>query len=236
MEDFQLKQEINNLISSQFVVNSTPFGFAINVIVVSLLSYTLGLIYIKFGRSLSNRAYLASTFPLLALATMSVITVVKSSLALSLGLVGALSIVRFRTPIKEPEELIYLFICISLGLAVGADQRTIAILILLSNILLVSITRRSKLINKSKAGSFTLFIQTNKKIDDEQLIKIVNSFADNVILKRFNGKVDSSESEICLDINIKSYSDIVNMKKALLDLSSEISIEIVDSSKVIGAI
>ena len=48
---------------------------------------------------------------------------VKSSLALSLGLVGALSIVRFRTPIKEPEELAYLFIAIAMGLGLGADQR-----------------------------------------------------------------------------------------------------------------
>jgi uncharacterized integral membrane protein len=47
---------------------------------------------------------------------------VKSSLALSLGLVGALSIVRFRTPIKEPEELAYLFMAIAMGLGLGADQ------------------------------------------------------------------------------------------------------------------
>ena len=49
--------------------------------------------------------------------TTLVIAVVKSSLALSLGLVGALSIVRFRTPVKEPEELTYLFFSIALGLA-----------------------------------------------------------------------------------------------------------------------
>jgi len=50
-----------------------------------------------------------------------VITVVKSSLALSLGLVGALSIVRFRTPIKEPEELGYIFLTIAIGLGFGAN-------------------------------------------------------------------------------------------------------------------
>jgi uncharacterized membrane protein YhiD involved in acid resistance len=54
--------------------------------------------------------------------TILIITVVKSSLALSLGLVGALSIVRFRTPIKEPEELAYLFMAIAIGLGLGADQ------------------------------------------------------------------------------------------------------------------
>ena len=51
------------------------------------------------------------------------ISVVKSSLALSLGLVGALSIVRFRTAIKDPEELLFLFLAITIGLGLGADQR-----------------------------------------------------------------------------------------------------------------
>ena len=50
------------------------------------------------------------------------ISVVKSSLALSLGLVGALSIVRFRAAIKDPEELVYLFFCIAIGLTLGADR------------------------------------------------------------------------------------------------------------------
>jgi hypothetical protein len=66
-------------------------------------------------------------FPLLALVTTGVIAVVKSSLALSLGLVGALSIVRFRAAIKDPEELVYLFLCIGIGLALGAEQPLLAI-------------------------------------------------------------------------------------------------------------
>ena len=57
--------------------------------------------------------------------------VVKTSLALSLGLVGALSIVRFRTPIKEPEELIYLFLAIAIGLGFGAGYPIITILIVI---------------------------------------------------------------------------------------------------------
>ena len=45
------------------------------------------------------------------------------TLALSLGLVGALSVIRFRTPVKEPEELAYVFLAIASGLALGADQQ-----------------------------------------------------------------------------------------------------------------
>lgn len=76
----------------------------------------------RFGSTLSNRAEFAQVFPFITMTTILIITVVKSSLALSLGLVGALSIVRFRTPIKEPEELAYLFMSIAIGLGLGADQ------------------------------------------------------------------------------------------------------------------
>ncbi len=75
-----------------------------------------------FGSTLSNREEFSHVCPFILLTTILIITVVKSSLALSLGLVGALSIVRFRTPIKEPEELAYLFIAIAMGLGLGADQ------------------------------------------------------------------------------------------------------------------
>lgn len=101
---------------------------AINLLLSILLSTGLAWFYTQYGRSLSNRAKFAQTLPVLALTTVLVISVVKSSLALSLGLVGALSIVRFRTAIKEPEELIYLFIAISIGLGLGADQRLPTIL------------------------------------------------------------------------------------------------------------
>ena len=87
-----------------------------------VLSFSLKFIYQEKSISLSNKSHISNILPLLSLGTFLVILIVKSSLALSLGLVGALSIVRFRTPIKEPEELIYLFLAISIGLGYGAGQ------------------------------------------------------------------------------------------------------------------
>ena len=78
--------------------------------------------YVRFSRSLANRELFARNFIPVILAVTLIISVVKASLALSLGLVGALSIVRFRTPIKEPEELVYLFLAIAVGLGLGAEQ------------------------------------------------------------------------------------------------------------------
>jgi len=96
-----------------------------------LLGGLLGLyvrgLYLRFSSTVSNRERFSNIFPLLTVATTLVIFVVKAKLALSLGLVGALSIVRFRAAIKEPEEIIYLFFCITLGVALGAEYLEFAV-------------------------------------------------------------------------------------------------------------
>ncbi len=102
-------------------------NFVINLILTAALCWIVSRMYWRFGNALSNRRLFARNFVILGMTTMLIITVVKSSLALSLGLVGALSIVRFRAAIKEPEELAYLFLVISIGLGFGADQRLITI-------------------------------------------------------------------------------------------------------------
>ena len=101
---------------------------AVNLALTIVLATVVAWFYSEYGRSLSNRARFAQTLPVLALTTVLIISIVKSSLALSLGLVGALSIVRFRTAIKEPEELAYLFLAIAIGLGMGAEQQVATIL------------------------------------------------------------------------------------------------------------
>jgi hypothetical protein len=102
-------------------------GLVVNLLLGILLASVLAWFYARYGQALSNRGRFAQTLPILAIATVLIISVIKSSLALSLGLVGALSIVRFRTAIKEPEELLYLFMVIAIGVGLGADQRAAAI-------------------------------------------------------------------------------------------------------------
>ena len=98
---------------------------------------------------MSNRGAFAQVFPLIILTTILLISIIKSSLALSLGLVGALSIVRFRTPIKEPEELAYLFLAIGVGVGLGADYRIVTAMG--SAAILLVLTTRS-LFNRKKRG------------------------------------------------------------------------------------
>ena len=113
-----MNDNLQELLNIQAIQISIP-NFILNLFIVAILTFILSKVYINFGNSLSNRQAFAKNFIILGITTMIIITIVKSSLALSLGLVGALSIVRFRTAIKEPEELGYLFFVISLGLGLG---------------------------------------------------------------------------------------------------------------------
>ena len=100
--------------------------------------------------------------------------IVKSSLALSLGLVGALSIVRFRAAIKEPEELVYLFLIIAAGLGCGAGQLKITIVGILFSLLIIFIysfvLKRKKIKN---IDSLNLAIIINENISDSDIEKII---------------------------------------------------------------
>ena len=115
----------------QFLSISSPeislLGFFINLLVTAFLAQILSIVYVRYGNAISNRQAFGRNFIILAVTIMIVITIVKSSLALSLGLVGALSIVRYRTAIKEPEELAYTFLTIAIGLGMGADQLKVTV-------------------------------------------------------------------------------------------------------------
>ncbi len=119
-------------------------SLAINMLLGIVLGSLVAWFYKVYGKSFSNRSKLAAILPVLVLIVALIISIVKSSLALSLGLVGALSIVRFRTAIKEPEELIYLFLAIAIGLGLGADQSLATILgtlIILGYLLVRALTK-----------------------------------------------------------------------------------------------
>ena len=136
-------------------INFSLFDLSLNLGIGFLLSTVISLHYLYRSKTRILRKDLAYALPAIGLTTLLVITVVKSSLALSLGLVGALSIVRFRTPIKEPEELAYIFLSIALGLCLGADQREAALIGVPFILLIFSIT---SLISGKKSKNSETFI------------------------------------------------------------------------------
>ncbi len=109
--------------------NVSAMTVAIYLLLGAAMSLYIRFLYRQCGSSPNDADAITRIFPLLTMVTIGVISVVKSSMALSLGLVGALSIVRFRAAIKEPEELVYLFLCIGVGLALGAGQPLLAVVL-----------------------------------------------------------------------------------------------------------
>ena len=159
---------MSDLIAPLLLVN-----LVLNLIIGLLLSIMVAWYYVRFGRSLSNRAKFAQLLPVLTLTTALVISIVKSSLALSLGLVGALSIVRFRTAIKDPEELLFLFIAIAAGLGVGADQRwatVVGVLFILGYMVL-----RTLLTRESVSSNLYLNVLVKEDQEPQSLFNRVNA-------------------------------------------------------------
>lgn len=101
-------------------------SYFVNLLLAGLLGLVVRLVYSRHASSGSRRRAAGNLFPLICMVTVLVLVLVQSSLALSLGLIGALSVVRFRSAIRTPEELGYLLLCISVGVALGADRRLLA--------------------------------------------------------------------------------------------------------------
>ena len=197
----------------------------------TVIAFALSFHYRKFGSTLSNRDEFSRVFLFVILTTVLIITVVKSSLALSLGLVGALSIVRFRTPIKEPEELSYLFIAIATGLGLGADQRIPTIVAVLL-ILTVGAVWQSNSKSRSTKNLF-LSIELNDSAATEQskleeICELVNKHSKGSDLRR----VDRRESilEATFFVDMEDASALSGLMKSLNELDPEVGVSFIDQT------
>ncbi len=120
----------------------------IKAAVYILLSLIIGLIlYWLYRKTYSGVVYSQSFAISLAgmtVLTCTIIVTIQSNVVLSLGMVGALSIVRYRTAVKEPMDLMFLFMAVATGIAIGAGMFYIAVLAMVIMSLLLFILRRRK--------------------------------------------------------------------------------------------
>lgn len=195
---------------------SSIIDFLINILITIVLAYIMGLIYSKYGNSLSNRRKLMQTFVLIAVTVMLVISIVKSSLALSLGLVGALSIVRFRTAIKEPEELVYFFVAIALGLGMGANQRLVTLAGAIIIIAYIIIQNMNAVKNAVQQNLIVTITNTNGgTLDENKVIDSLKNHCSKLDLRRLDESANTTE----LSLNVE-FNDLDSIIKAKNDLKS----------------
>jgi uncharacterized membrane protein YhiD involved in acid resistance len=204
--------------------------FLINTIVAALLSLSLKAFYVRFGHTIANREKFAATFMPLALATMIVITVVQASLALSLGLVGALSIVRFRAAIKEPEELTYLFLTIAIGLVTGANKPILALLAIgiVLGLLYLNFRFRSKNIKSND----TLFVNIQTKENDiRKITAVLEANLSYVELKR----MDMSDQGLFISVltQMNDTERLALLREALVEVDPSVKISVVEQPNLV---
>ncbi|MFQ5822505.1 MAG: DUF4956 domain-containing protein [bacterium] len=205
-------------------------GFVFNLFMAAILSFFLSRIYVKYGHSLSNRRMFAGNFILITLTTMLIITIVKSSLALSLGLVGALSIVRFRAAIKEPEELSYLFLTIGLGLGFGADQRLITVV---AFVIIIGIIWLKNFSNKSDENQnlyLSITSHNPHKIELEQIVETLKKHCSNVNVKRFDETKELIEASFLVEFD--DLNQLQETKYELQKLNDSIKITFLDNKGI----
>ncbi len=213
--------------SSEIVI----WSFLINLLVTVLFCWLLGLMYRHWGSSLSNRDSFARNFVVIGATTMMIIVIVKSSFALSLGLIGALSIVRFRTAIKEPEELAYLFLTIAIGLGFGAHQWQATSL----SFLVITVILYVKHLRQSDEPQSNLYLTVKSDNPEEvTLTGITDALKDKcagLALKRFDET--KNEIEASYLINFQDIEQLNAAKTALQACGSSVRVSFVDNEGIL---
>lgn len=216
---------LNDLLSVQQFTEQSISVVLVNLFLCMILVSFIGWFYKKFSRSLGGKTHVGAILPLIGLTVFMVITVVKSSLALSLGLVGALSIVRFRTPIKEPEELGYLFLTIAVGLGFGAGFSLITTIItiaILSYLYVVGTSRGTSKVD----GEYTLLIKLSlNKYDEVTNIIGQKVTAYKIIRTESTGDTISAYYNISVNEDF-NFQDLID---ALKNSDKEIDFNMVES-------
>ncbi|MAP87984.1 DUF4956 domain-containing protein [Candidatus Poribacteria bacterium] len=225
MRNLPILQELATSTTEQVSVGIIVF----NLFLSAVLSLILGWVYTKYGSALSNRKQFARNFLPITMTTMFIITIVKSSLALSLGLIGALSIIRFRTAIKEPEELSYLFLTIAIGMGIGANQAIITIITLLIITAIICLKNINQ--NNVESGQ-NLYLTISSPTQDgnelNTIIKVLQKHCTNVNLKRFDE--NSNLLEVSFLVGFENYSQLEVSKSELQGLNDSIRVSFLDNS------
>ncbi len=225
----QFQESIRELFWNPTMLASLP-KLVLSLAIAAALGIILGQVYVHFGQSLSNRKLFARNFLVLVVTTTLIISIVRSSLALSLGLVGALSIVRFRAAIKEPEELAFLFLAISIGLGLGAGQALVTVVALA--IILGLIAIRSFLYRGPTHPNLYLTVSSPAaaKLGANKILQTLAEVGASASLKRFDETPELLEAAFLVDF--KEVNRLEQFTQRLRALSPEVKVSCLEDRGV----
>ena len=204
--------------------------FAVNLVLAVLTSFVLSRVYVHWGSSLSNRRKFAANLMLITVTTTFIILVVRSSVALSLGLVGALSIIRFRAAIKEPEELAYLFFAISLGIGLGDNQRLVTLISLVVVIALIGLSHLFRHTQADVNLHLTVSGRRPETLSLHAVMAVLEKHTSKLRLLRYDENTDVVEMSFVVEFH--DVSDLNRARAALYDLAPALEISFLDNRGV----
>ena len=183
--------------------NFTPINVAIALIAALIMSVIIALVYKKTYRGVLYSPSFALTLILLTLVTTPVVMAIGSNVALSMGMVGALSIVRFRTAVKDPLDTAYMFWAITMGILIGANAYVIAVVAVLAiSVIMLAISY----LRLRKQNNYLLVLH----YDESALRDIESTLKRNTRSYRMRSKtVTRSGAEMTVEVRLDGKVNIV---------------------------
>ncbi len=190
----------NDIFQSSFLESVTEFSLldtGIGMVAALLIGLFIFLIYKKTLPGVMYSDGFALTLVGLSLVATLVIMAVTSNVVLSLGMVGALSIVRFRAAIKEPVEIVFLFWALAAGIVIGAGMIPLAILgsVIISVILLLFANR------KIRNAPYILVLRCADEKAEESALTLLNQNAEHSIVKAKT--ITAAGIELTMELRLK---------------------------------
>lgn len=211
----------NDIFKSSFLENSSSFSIidtAIALVLAIIIGFFIFMVYKKTFNGVMYSANFAVSLVAMTLITTLIILAVTSNVVLSLGMVGALSIVRFRSAIKEPLDIAFIFWSISVGIVLGAGLIPLAV------------------IGSIVIGIF-LLIFVNKKSSDNPYILVVNCISDESEKKVFDYVNSKVKKHVVKSKTVSSDKDIeLTVEVRLKDMSTAFVNEIASINGVKNAV
>jgi len=223
-----------NFVNPYDIIDIPLLEFTRNLAMGLILAVIFAWLVSKSTRLVVDTTQYMPLFLLLIPTMILIITVIKTSIALSLGLVGALSIIRFRTPIKEPEELAYIFIAIAIGLGLGANQvlATVIGFAVVAIVMLPAMFKRSTAARSHNAYiDIVLQSKDGAKFDMETFTSILDEASLKYRVKRVTET--SERNEITLQVPKLDMAIYEKIKNELSNRYQTVEISIIDNARVI---
>ena len=203
----------NDIFKSSFLENVTSVSI-LDMTLTLVLGFAIGLfIFLVYKKTYQGVMYASSfgvTLIALTMITGMVILAVTSNVVLSLGMVGALSIVRFRTAIKEPLDIAFLFWAIAAGIVLAAGMIPLAVIgsVVIGLILLVFVNK------KSHTNPYIVVIRCMDHATEEKAVDYLKSMCDRCTVKSKSAQKGSIE----LNLEIRLKNDDTGFVNALSDM------------------